>query len=138
VGDFVNVVLILAVGRALWAHGGTFLDMKMAAVGAALTLFYAVVTYRELVRQGEGDVENLRWWFAYWQSLRTVAGAGSRSIKAVTMIGRRDVIIVAGLGLAAFDQLPVVLLLLLIVSISRAGAALVQLLTPDWRIRPQA
>ena len=66
IGDFVNVVLILAVGRALWAHGGTFLDMKMAAVGAAATLLYAVLTYRELVRQGEGDVANLRWWFAYW------------------------------------------------------------------------
>jgi hypothetical protein len=27
-------------------------------------------------------------------------------------------------------------LLLLIVAISRAGAALIQLFTPDWRIRP--
>ena len=75
IGDFVNVVLILAVGRALWAHGGTFLDMKMAVVGAAATLLYAVLTYRELVRQGEGDVANLRWWFAYGQSLRTFSGA---------------------------------------------------------------
>ena len=138
VGDFVNVVLILAVGRALWAHGGSFLDMKMAAAGAAMTLFYAVLTYRELVRQGEGDVANLRWWFAYGQSLRTFSGAGSRSIKAVTLLGRRDFIIALGLGLAVFDQLPVVLLSLLIVAISRAGAALVQLFTPDWRIRPQA
>jgi hypothetical protein len=138
VGDFVSIVLILAVGRALWAHGGTFLDMKMAAAGAGLTLFYAVVSYRELVRQGEGDIGKLRWWFAYWQSLRAVTGAGSHSIKAVTMLGRRDVMIATGLGLAAFDQLPVVLLLLLIVAISRAGAALVQLFAPDWRIRPQA
>jgi len=136
IGDFVNVVLILAVGRALWAHGGTFLDMKMAAVGAALTLFYAAVTYRELVRQGEGDVANLRWWFAYWQSLRTFSGAGSHSIKAVMLLGRRDFIIALALGLAAFDQLPIVLLVLLIVAISRAGAALVQLFTPDWRLRP--
>jgi hypothetical protein len=136
IGDFVNVVLILAVGRALWAHGGSFLDMKMAAVGAALTLFYAVVTYRELVRQGEGDVANLRWWFAYWQSLRTFTGAGSHSIKAVMLLGRRDVIIALALGLAVFDQLPIVLLVLLIVAISRAGAALVQLFTPDWRLRP--
>ena len=94
------------------------------------------MTYRELVRQREGDVSKLRWWFAYGQSLRSVSGAGSQSIKAVTMLGRRDVLIAAGLGLAAFDQLPVVLLLLLIVAISRAGAALIQLFTPDWRIRP--
>jgi hypothetical protein len=138
IGDFVNVVLILAVGRALWAQGGTFLDMKLAAVGAAATLLYAVLTYRELVRQGEGDVANLRWWFAYWQSLRTFRGAGSRSIKAVTLLGRRDFIVALALVLAVFDQLPVVLLVLLIVAISRAGAALVQLFTRDWRTRPQA
>ena len=138
VGDFVNLVLILAVGRALWAHGGTFLDMKMAAVGAAATLLYAVLTYRELVRQGQGDVANLRWWFAHWQSLRTFSGAGSHSIKAVTLLGRRDVIIALALALAVFDQLPLVLLVLLIVAISRAGAALVQLFARDWRTRPQA
>ena len=136
IGDFVSIVLMLAVGRALWAHGGTFLDMKMAVAGAAMTLFYAAVTYRELVRQREGDVSKLRWWFAYGQSLRSVSGAGSQSIKAVAMLGRRDLLIAAGLGLAAFDQLPIVLLLLLIVAISRAGAALIQLFTPDWRIRP--
>jgi hypothetical protein len=136
IGDFISVVLVLAVGRALWTHGGTFLDMKMAGAGAALTLIYAVVCYRELVRQGEGDVTKLRWWFAYGQSLRTVTGAGSQSIKIVTMLGRRDFVIAASLGLALFDQLPIVLLLLLIVAVSRAGAALVQLFTPEWRIRP--
>jgi hypothetical protein len=136
IGDFVSVVLILAVGRALWSHGGTFLDMKMAAVGAALTLVYAVVSYRELVRQGEGDVTRLRWWFAYGQSLRNVTGAGSRSIRAVMTLGRRDFLVATSLALVVFDQLPIVLLLLLIVAVSRAGAALVQLFTPEWRIRP--
>jgi hypothetical protein len=137
IADFVSVLVILAVGRALWTHGGTFLDMKMAAAGGAMTLLYAAVSYRELVRQGEGDVTKLRWWFAYGQSLRSVTGAGSRSIKAVTMFGRRDFVIAVGLGLALVDQLWVALLLMLIVAISRAGAALVQLFTPDWRIRPQ-
>lgn len=135
-GDFVSIVLILAVGRALWAHGGTFLDMKMAGAGAAMTLLYAVVTYRELVRQGEGDVSKLRWWFAYGQTLRTVSGAGSKSIKTVAMLGRHDVLIAVALVLAAIDQLPMVLLLMLIVATSRAGVALIQLFTPDWRIRP--
>jgi hypothetical protein len=138
IGDFVNIVLILAVGRALWTHGGTFLDMKIAAVGAAATLLYGVLTYRELVRQGEGDVANLRWWFTYGQSLRTFSGASSHAIKAVTLLGRRDFVIALALGLAVVNQLPVVLLVMLIVAISRAGAALVQLFTPDWRIRRQA
>ena len=101
-----------------------------------MTLFYAAVSYRELVRQGEGDVTKLRWWFAYGQSLRSVSGAGSQSIKARGDARPPRLRDRGGLGLAAFDQLPIVLLLLLIVAISRAGAALIQLFTPDWRIRP--
>ncbi len=136
VGDFVNVVMILAVGVALWRHGGTYLDMKMALVAAGMTLFYVAVSYRELMRQGEGDVMKLRWWFAYGQALRGISGAGSSSIKAVMLLGRRDVVILVGLGLAYFDQLWVVLIYMMIVAMVRAAGALGQLLTPDWRIRP--
>ncbi len=135
-GDFVNVVMILAVGLALWRRGGTYLDMKMSLAAAAMTLFYAVVSYRELIRQGEGDVMKLRWWFSYGQPLKTVSGAGSSSIKSVMLLGRRDVLIVLAIGLAYFDQLPVVLLYMMIVAMVRAAGALGQLLTPDWRIRP--
>ncbi|HEY6477313.1 MAG TPA: hypothetical protein VI456_12080 [Polyangia bacterium] len=138
VGDFVNMVLILAVGLALWRRGGSYLDMKMALAAAAMTLFYAVISYRELMRQGEGDVMKLRWWFAYGQQLKTVSGAGSSSIKAVMLLGRRDVLIILAIGLAYFDQLPVVLLYMMIVAMVRAAGALGQLFTPDWRIRPQA
>jgi hypothetical protein len=138
VGDFVNVVMILAVGLALWHHGGTILDMKMALAAAGMTLFYVAVCYRELMRQGEGDVMKLRWWFAYGQALKNVSGAGSHSIKAVMLLGRRDFVILLALGLAYFDQLPVVLLYVLIVAIVRAAGALGQLLTPDWRVRPPA
>jgi len=138
VGDFVNVVLILAVGVALWRHGGTVLDMKIALVSAALTLFYVIVTYRELVLQREGDVMKLRWWFAYGQSLRNVSGAGASQIKAVMLMGRRDVVVLLGLGLAYFDQLPVVALYMLIIALVRAVGALGQLMTPAWRIRPPA
>ncbi len=133
-GDAVSVALILAVGRALWGGGGTFLDMQLAMAGAALTLIYAAVTYRELVRQGEADVSKLRWWFAHGQPLLAARGAGSRSIRAVAMLGRRDVVVGVSLVLAAIGQLPMVLPLLLIVAISRAGAALVQLFTPGWRL----
>ena len=137
VGDFVAVVSVLAVGRALWGHGGTFLDMKMALAAAAMLLVFSVITYRELIRQGEGDITKLRWWFTYGQPLRTVTGSGSQTIKTLMALGRRDVIVFVSLGLAAFDQLWIVLLLMLIIAVTRAGAALVQLVTPDWRIRPQ-
>jgi phosphatidylglycerophosphate synthase len=136
VGDFVNVVMILAVGFALWRHGGTYLDMKMALGAAAMTLFYVVVSYRELMRQGEGDVMKLRWWFAYGQPLKNVSGAGSNSIRGMMLLGRRDFVIALAIGLAYFDQLPIVLLYMMIIAIVRAAGALGQLLTPDWRIRP--
>src|SRR5262245_9252372 len=106
--------------------------------GAALTLFYALVTTRELVRQREADVSKLRWWFAHGQQLVAFRGPGSRSIRAVTMLGRRDVVIGVSLALAVFGQLPTVLPLLLILAISRAGAALVQLFTPGWRLHRPA
>ena len=136
VGDFVNVVLILALGRLVSHHGGNELDMKMAYGAAGLTLLYAAISYRELVRQGEGDVMKLRWWFAYGQTLRGVRGAGSRSTRAVLRLGQRDVVILAGLVLAACNQLPLVLVYYVIVAIARAGGALGQLLTPAWRLRP--
>jgi len=136
VGDFVNVVMILGVGVALWRHGGTYLDMKMSLAAAGMTLFYVAVSYRELMRQGEGDVMKLRWWFAYGQALKGISGAGSSSIKAVMLLGRRDVVILLGLGLAYFEQLWVVLIYVMIVAMVRAAGALGQLLTPDWRIRP--
>jgi hypothetical protein len=138
VGDFVNVVMILAVGLGLWSRGGTYLDMKLAAVAAGLTLFYIAVAYRELMRQGEGDVSKLRWWFTYGQQLKSFRGAGSRSIKAVILLGRRDMVVLVAIALAYFDQLPIVLLYLLIVAMVRAAGALGQLLAPDWRTRPPA
>jgi hypothetical protein len=136
VGDFVNVVMILAVGFSLWRHGGTYLDMKMALAAAAMTLFYVAVSYRELMRQGEGDVMKLRWWFAYGQTLKNVSGAGSSLLRGVMLLGRRDLVIVLAIGLAYFDQLPIVLLYLMIIAFVRAAGALGQLLTPDWRNRP--
>jgi hypothetical protein len=138
VADFVGLVMVLAVGLSLWRHGGTYLDMKMAVAAAAMMLFYVAVSYRELMRQGEGDVTKLRWWFAYGQTLRTLSGAGSRSIKNVMLLGRRDFVILLALALAAADQLPVVLLYMLIVAIVRAAGAFGQLFMPDWRARPPA
>jgi hypothetical protein len=136
VGDVVNVATVLAVGLSLWRHGGSYIDMKMALAAAGMTLVYMVISYRELGRQGEGDVMKLRWWFAYGQTLRGMSGAGSHTIKAVLLLGRRDVVVFLAIGLAYFDQLPVVLLYMLIIAIVRAVGALGQLLTPAWRLRP--
>lgn len=138
VGDFVNLVMILAVGIALWRRGGTFMDMKMALVSAGLTLVYALISYRELIRQGEGDVMKVRWWFAYGQPLLSMSGAGATQIRAVMLLGRRDVLVVLGIVLAYYDQLAIVAVYMLIVALVRATGAIGQLMAPDWRIRPHA
>jgi len=157
VDDFLNLAIVLAVGVALWRkgaplgdfkdikvgnvlsalNGGTFLDMKMALAAAGMLLFYNVVAYRELVKQGEGgEVLKIRWWFAYGQSLKSMSGAGSGALKALLMIGKRDFFIFSWLVLAYFDLLPLVLLYALVLAIVYAGVALGQLMTPEWRLRP--
>ena len=157
VDDFLNLALVLAIGVALWRkgaplvnfkemkvgnvfaalNGGSFLDMKVALAAAAMLLFYNIVAYRELIKQGEGgEVLKIRWWFAYGQSLKSMSGAGAGPLKGILMIGKRDFFIFAWLVLAYFDLLPVVLLYALILAIVYAGVAVGQLMTPEWRLRP--
>jgi hypothetical protein len=157
VDDVLNIALVLAIGVALWRkgaaigdfkdikvgnasaalNGGTFLDMKMALAAAGMLLFYNIVAYRELVKQGEGgEVLKIRWWFAYGQSLKSMSGAGTGALKGIFVIGKRDFFIFAWLVLAYFDLLPIVLLYALVLAIVYAGVAVGQLMTPDWRLRP--
>jgi hypothetical protein len=157
VDDFLNLAFVLAIGVALWRRGsplgdfrdlrsgnvlaalsgGSFGDMKVALAAAGMLLFYNIVAYRELVKQGEGgEVLKIRWWFAYGQSLKSMSGAGTGPLKAILMVGKRDFFIFAWTILAYFDLLPIVLLYALILAIVYAGVAVGQLLTPDWRLRP--
>ena len=150
VDDLLNLALVLAVGVALWKRGappgtkninilagGTFWDMKMALIAAGLLLFTNIVTYRELIRQGEGgELLKIRWWFSYGQSLKSMTGAGSHSLRAVLLIGKRDFFVLAWLVLAYFDLLPVILLYMQVLAVVFAAAALGQLLTPRWKLRP--
>jgi hypothetical protein len=150
VDDALNLALVLAVGLALWHRGapvgtktfnvlagGTYWDMKLALAAAGMFLFYNIVSYRELIKQGEGgEILKIRWWFAYGQSLKSMSGAGNRSLKAVLFLGKRDFFVLAWLVMAYFDLLPVILLYMLVLAVVYAGVALGQLLAPDWRTRP--
>jgi hypothetical protein len=154
VDDLLNLALVLAVGMALWHRGaplgasarnvnmmagGTSVDLKSALAAAAMLLFYNIVAYRELIRQGEGgEVLKIRWWFAYGQSLKSMSGAGSHSLKSVLILGKRDFFVFAWLVMAYFDLLPVILLYMLVLAIVYSGVALGQLLTPRWKLRPPA
>ena len=52
------------------------------------------------------------------------------------LLGRRDFVIVLAIGLAYYDQLPIVLLYLMIIAIVRAAGALGQLLDPRLATPP--
>jgi hypothetical protein len=158
VDDVLNLAIVLAVGVALWRRGGgpvgdfkdlklgnalnslaggSFGDMKVALAAAGMLVFYNIVAYRELVKQGEGgEVLKIRWWFAYGQSLKSMSGAGAGPLKAILVLGKRDFFVFAWLALAYFDMLPIVLLYALVLAIVYAGVAIGQLLTPEWRLRP--
>jgi hypothetical protein len=157
VDDLLNLALVLAIGVALWRkgaplgdfrdikvgnalsalNGGSILDMKMALAAAGMLLFYNIVSYRQLIKQGEGgEVLKIRWWFAYGQSLKSMSGAGTGALRALLVIGKRDFFVFAWLLLAYFDLLPLALLYALVLAIVYAGVALGQLLTPEWRLRP--
>jgi hypothetical protein len=152
VDDVLNLALVLAVGMALWQRGaplgasaknvnilagGTSIDLKCALAAAGMLVFYNIVAYRELIHQGEGgEVLKIRWWFAYGQSLKSMSGAGSHSLKSVLILGKRDFFVFAWLVMAYFDLLPVILLYMLVLAIVYSGVALGQLLTPRWKLRP--
>ena len=151
VDDVLNLALVLATGLAVWHQGqqfgpkglsalagGSFWDMNLALAAAGMLLFYNVVAYRELIKQGEGgEVLKIRWWFAYGQSLKAV-GSSDRPLKAVIYLGKRDFFVFVWLVLAFFDLLPVVILYMLVLGVIYAGTALGQLLTPRWKLRPPA
>jgi CDP-alcohol phosphatidyltransferase len=152
VDDLLNLALVLALGLAIWRRGapvgtkainvlagGTIWDMKIALAIAGMLLFYNIIAYRELIKQGEGgEVLKVRWWFNHGQSLKSMSGAGSHSLKAVMYLGKRDFFVFVWLVLAYFDLLPVILLYMLVLAIVYGGVALGQLLTPEWRLRPPA
>jgi phosphatidylglycerophosphate synthase len=137
VDDFLNLALTLAIGVALWRQGGTFLGLKTALAAAGMLLFYNVVAYRELIKQGEGgEVLKIRWWFASGQNIKSIAGAGGGPMNALLAIGKRDFFIFAWLVLACFNLLPIVMLYALVLAIIYAGVAVGQVMTAASRVRP--
>ena len=84
-----------------------------------MMLFYNIVTYRELIRQGEGgSVLKVRWWFTGGAEVKVMAGAGKKTLGAFlfNLSGRRDVFVFVWLILAVFDRLNVVVLFAFVVA----------------------
>jgi phosphatidylglycerophosphate synthase len=118
--DALNLALCAALGLALRnpARGGPAAGPLLAAAAAGMLLFYNVVAYRELRRQGEGgEVLKVRWWFARGKDMKALAGrARSGPAAFLYNLGRRDVFVLVWLVLAIADQLGLVLIFALLVA----------------------
>jgi phosphatidylglycerophosphate synthase len=114
VDDGLNLALIAAVALAVGAPGRSSLSFAPILAWAAfgMGLFYDVVCYRELVRQGEGgSVLKVRWWFAAGADLTVMVGHGKKGVGAFLLnLGRRDVFVLVWLILAMADRLDLVVL----------------------------
>jgi len=133
--DALNLALIAGVSLAVRnpARAGNFPHAPaLGALAAALLLFFNVVTYRELVRQGEGgSVLKARWWFARGADMKVMAGHGKSGAAAFLYnLGRRDVFVLVWLLLAIADKLDVILVFALVVALSSFVVAAGQLVLP--------
>lgn len=139
VDDVLNLALLIALGFALRNPERSAVpgDAMVAFVAAGMMLFYNLVAYTELIRQGEGgEVLKVRWWFARGQDMKALAQKRRTGVSGwLYAIGRRDFFVLAWFVLALFDLLPVVALYALFVALTSFVAAVGQIL---WRVARRA
>jgi phosphatidylglycerophosphate synthase len=135
--DALNLALIGGLGLALRnpARGGPPGGWLLAGLAGTMLLFYNIVAYRELLRQGEGgEVLKVRWWFARGSDMKALAGHTKSGPAAFLYnLGRRDVFVLVWLMLAVADQLGLILVFALLVAGSSFVVAAGQVL---GRLRP--
>ena len=122
VDDGLNLALMAAVACAVRNPERSSLPSFapiVAWTAFGMMLFYNIVTYRELIRQGEGgSVLKVRWWFTGGAEVKVMAGAGKKTLGAFLFnLGRRDVFVLVWLILAIFDRLNVVVLFAFVVAV---------------------
>jgi phosphatidylglycerophosphate synthase len=130
VDDALNLTLAVAIGVGLWRAYDSELFLFAGLATGALLLFYNVVAYRELVRQGEGgEVLKIKWWFAKGADIKQLHAAGKRGglLRVVMALSRRDMFIFLWLVLALCGLAPVISLYILLVALGYFLVALIQL-----------
>lgn len=133
VDDFMNVALLsgISIGLHRSGYGAAWTIGGFVAVG--MYLFYNVVSYRELIRQGVGgELINIRWKAARGRDMKSMASNKSAGLgERLLALGRRDTFVMGWLILALLHAMPVTIVWALIVAGFSFWAALVQVLTPD-------
>ena len=133
VDDFMNVALISGISIGLWRSGYSVVWLAGGFLAVAMYLFYNVVCYRELIRQGVGgELINIRWKVTKGKDMKSMASDQSAGLgERLMALGRRDTFVLAWLVLAVLHLLPVAIVWALIVAGFSFYAALIQVVTPD-------
>jgi phosphatidylglycerophosphate synthase len=134
VDDGLNLALIGGLALAVRDPARASLPQApaLAWAAAAMLLFYNLVCYRELLRQGEGgSVLKVRWWFARGSDMKAMAGHKKAGLGALLYnLGRRDVFVLVWLVLAILDRLGIIVLFALVVGGTSFVVAAGQVLSP--------
>jgi phosphatidylglycerophosphate synthase len=130
VDDFMNVALIGSIAVGLGRATGSALPVIGGFLAVAMYLFYNVVCYRELVRQGVGgELINIRWKVTQGKDMKSMVSGKSAGVKEVLLaLGRRDTFVLGWLLLAIVHLLPIAIVWALIVASISFVAALTQVL----------
>lgn len=133
VDDFMNVALISGIAIGLHRSGYSALWTAGGFLAVAMYLFYNVVSYRELIRQGVGgELINIRWKAARGRDMKSMASNRSAGLgERLLALGRRDTFVLGWLVLAILHAMPVAIVWALIVAGFSFWAAVVQVTASD-------
>jgi len=140
VDDFMNVALISGIAIGLRRSGYSLVWTVGGFLAVGMYLFYNVVSYRELIRQGVGgELINIRWKAAKGRDMKSMASNRSAGLgERLLALGRRDTFVLGWLILAILHAMPVTIVWALIVAGFSFWAALVQITTTDTTTDPTA
>jgi len=133
VDDFMNVALLSGIAIGLHRSGYSVAWTVGGFLAVAMYLFYNVVSYRELIRQGVGgELINIRWKAAKGRDMKSMASNQAAGVgERLLALGRRDTFVLGWLILALLHAMPVAIVWALIVAGFSFWAALVQVTTAD-------
>lgn len=134
VDDGLNLALVASLGVGLTRAGLGWPAAAGAAAAVAMFLIYNVISYRELLRQGQGgELIKIRWKLSKGRDMKSVLSKpGALSPSAFFLaLGRRDTFVFGWLVLSIVHLLPVVLLWAVLVALSYFVTAVAQVLLPD-------
>lgn len=133
VDDFMNVALLSGISVGLYRSGYSLAWTIGGFLAVGMYLFYNVVSYRELIRQGVGgELINIRWKAARGRDMKSMASNKSAGLsERLLAMGRRDFFVFGWLILAVLHLMPITIIWALIVAGISFWAAVVQVTAAD-------